>query len=74
MLVQVVEDDSPAARAGLRQGDLIVEAAGNPVSSIDDLYTAVDALSGDDSLALSVVRGSEELAVSITFGAPPPRS
>ncbi|HUQ62256.1 MAG TPA: S1C family serine protease [Acidimicrobiales bacterium] len=67
VLVQVVEDDSPAARAGLRQGDLIIEAAGIPVSSIDDLYTAVDALSTDDSLALTVVRGTEELAVSVTF-------
>jgi serine protease Do len=68
VLVQVVEDDSPAARAGLRRGDLVVEASGQPVTSIDDLYQAVDALGDDGSLALGVVRGSEELAVSVTFG------
>jgi serine protease Do len=68
VLVQVVEDDSPAARAGLRGGDLIVEASGQPVSSVDDLYQAVDGLGDDDSLALGVVRGTEELAVSVTFG------
>jgi len=68
VLVQVVEDDSPAALAGLRQGDLIVEAAGNPVTSIDDLYKAVDALGDDDSLALGLVRGSDELAATVTFG------
>ncbi|MDQ6928767.1 MAG: S1C family serine protease [Actinomycetota bacterium] len=69
VLVQVVEDDSPAARAGLRRGDLIVEATGRAITSIDDLYQAVDALGDGDSMALGVVRGNEELAVSVTFGA-----
>jgi serine protease Do len=69
VLVQVVEGDSPAARAGLRGGDLIVAASGQPVTSVDDLYQAVDGLGDDDSLALDVVRGTEELAVSVTFGA-----
>jgi serine protease Do len=68
-LVQVVEDDSPAARAGLRQGDLIVEAAGAPVAGIDDLYQAVDALGDGDSLALGVVRGADDVNVTVTFGA-----
>jgi serine protease Do len=69
VLVRVVEDDSPADRAGLRGGDLIVEASGQAVTSIDDLYTALDALSDGQSLALGVVRGAEDLSVSVTFGA-----
>jgi S1-C subfamily serine protease len=69
VLVRVVEDDSPADRAGLRSGDLIVEASGQAVTSIDDLYTALDALSDGRSLALGVVRGAEDLSVSVTFGA-----
>lgn len=68
-LVQVVTDDSPAARAGLRRGDLIVEAAGQPVEGIDDLYRAVDALGDGDSLPLSVVRGADDVDVTVTFGA-----
>ncbi|MGH9190550.1 MAG: S1C family serine protease, partial [Acidimicrobiales bacterium] len=40
-LVRVVEEDSPADRAGLRQGDLIVEAAGGQVAGIDDLHRAL---------------------------------
>ena len=69
VLVRVVEDDSPAGRAGLRTGDLIVQAGGQPVTRIDDLHAALDSLGDDQSLALGVVRGADELAVSVTFGA-----
>ena len=68
VLVQEIEEGSPADRAGLRRGDLIVEAGGSPVAGIDDLYQAVDGLGDGQSLALQVVRGAEELAVSVTFG------
>ncbi len=69
VLVQVVQDDSPAARAGLRRGDLITEAAGRPVAGVDDLHAVVDGLDDGQSLSLGVVRGAEELSVSVTFGA-----
>ena len=69
VLIQEVEDGSPAAHAGLRRGDLIVEAGGSPVITIDDLYQAVDGLGLDQALARKVVRGAEELSVSVTFGA-----
>ncbi|HWC10104.1 MAG TPA: PDZ domain-containing protein, partial [Acidimicrobiales bacterium] len=52
----------------LRPGDLVVEAGGRPVTSVDDLHTALDALSDGESLALGLVRGAEELSVSVTFG------
>lgn len=69
LLVRVVEDDSPAARAGLRQGDLIVEAGGRTVAGVDDLHEVLDGLRDGQSLALGIVRGSDELALSVTFGA-----
>ncbi|MGI9023455.1 MAG: S1C family serine protease [Acidimicrobiales bacterium] len=68
VLVQVVQDDSPAARAGLRRGDLITEAGGAPVTGVDDLHAVVDGLEEGQSLSLGVVRGAEELSVSVTFG------
>jgi serine protease Do len=65
LLVRVVEDDSPAAAAGLREGDLLVAAAGKELRSVDDLY---DALDGDTpSIALTVVRGTDELTITVTF-------
>jgi len=67
VLVQVVQDDSPAARAGLRRGDLITEAGGQPVVGVDDLHGVVDGLDDGASLALGVVRGAEELSVTVVF-------
>jgi serine protease Do len=67
VLIQEVQEGSPAANAGLRRGDLIVVASGVPVATIDDLYQAVDGLGTGEALALTVVRGADELSVSVTF-------
>ena len=68
LLVRGVEDASPAARAGLREGDLLVAAGDRALAGIDDLHAAVDGLGEDDSLSLTVVRGVDELAVVVRFG------
>ena len=67
VLIQEVEEGSPADNAGLRRGDLVVAAGGNAVTTIDDLYQAIDGLGEGASLALTVVRGADELSVSVTF-------
>ncbi len=68
LLVQTVDADSPAGRADLRCGDLIVQAAGRPVTTPDDLVDILDEVEDGATLALGVVRGVEELAVSVRFG------
>jgi serine protease Do len=68
VLIREVSDDSPAARAGLARGDLIVTAAGQPVRSVDDLSGALRAAAPGGTLELTVVRGTEERAVQVTFG------
>ncbi|MBW3548577.1 MAG: S1C family serine protease [Actinobacteria bacterium] len=67
LLVRAVQPGSPAERAGLRQGDLIVVAAGDAVASADALHAALDAVDEGGSLALRIVRGSEELDVTVAF-------
>jgi S1-C subfamily serine protease len=69
LLVRVVEEGSPADRAGIRGGDLIVSAAGQPVAEIDDLYQVLDGLAADATLTLGLVRGTEERTVTVSFGA-----
>lgn len=68
LLLREVEGESPAARAGLAQGDLIVAVAGQPVRSIDDLFDALQA-AGGGSVELTVVRGTDERTIQVTFGA-----
>ncbi|MGH8932320.1 MAG: S1C family serine protease [Egibacteraceae bacterium] len=68
LLVRGVEEGSPAARAGVRPGDLIVEANGQPVASSDDLFSILDQLEAGATLPLRIVRGSEQVTVAVTFG------
>ena len=66
LLVRMVEDEGPAAEAGLQEGDLIVAASGAPLTSVDQLHDVLDAAT--DRLELTVLRGTEERSVSISFG------
>jgi len=66
LLVREVEDGSPAARAGIAEGDLIVAAAGKPVASADDLFEALASVAADADLQLTLLRGTEERTVTIS--------
>jgi S1-C subfamily serine protease len=65
LLVRDVEEGSPAAKAGIAEGDLIVAAGGRTVSSGDDLFEAMNAIPADAALEVTVIRGSEERTVTI---------
>jgi serine protease Do len=68
LLIREVSEDSPAARAGLARGDLIVAAAGQPIRSADDLFGALRAAVPGGTLELTVLRGTDERTVLVTFG------
>ena len=68
LLIRDVAEDSPAARAGLARGDLIVAVAGQAISGIDDLSGALRAATPGGSLELTVLRGTEERSVHVVFG------
>jgi serine protease Do len=65
VLVRGVEDDSPADKAGLGQGDLITSANGRAVQDADDLFAALEGSSG--SVELKILRGTEEMTVQVSF-------
>ena len=62
LLVREVEDDSPAAKAGIAEGDLLVAVGGMPIGSADDLF---EALAGEGALEITLVRGTDERTVTV---------
>jgi serine protease Do len=63
VVVVGVEPGSPAAEAGLRKGDVIVEVNRETVESITDLKTAIGDAEEKDRLLLLVQRGSGKFFV-----------
>ena len=66
LLVRGVEPGSPAEVAGLQPGDLLVAAGEAPLGGFDDLFDALERAAGE--LPLTVVRGTEERAVTARLG------
>ena len=67
VLVRAVEDGSPADRAGLERGDLIVAAAGRDLDRVDVLYEVLDGAQPDGQLELTIVGGTDERTVTVSF-------
>jgi serine protease Do len=69
LLVRQVEEDGPAARAGVAEGDLIVEVDGRAVAEADDLHDALG-VARAGAVTLTVIRGTEARSVSVQLDAP----
>jgi S1-C subfamily serine protease len=65
VLISAVGDGSPAATAGLSQGDLIVAIDGRAISSVDDVHRALD--TGTTEVSVVAVRGETERTVTVSF-------
>jgi S1-C subfamily serine protease len=63
LLVRGVEDGSLADKAGIREGDLIIEAAGKPVTDADELFEALAA--AGDTYEVKIVRGTEDRTIAV---------
>lgn len=66
VLVESVEKDSPAAKAGLEAGDCIVKVGSAAIASMSDLRGALENLTGSQ-VTLSVVRAKQERTLTATL-------
>jgi S1-C subfamily serine protease len=73
VLVTTVEPDSPAVRAGLQVGDILIAFAGQPVESVDALHKLLSEEPIGASVALTLIRGTERLDFTVTPTASRPR-
>lgn len=67
-LVADVIDGSPAEKAGLKRGDVIVEYNGEAVKDTHDLPRMVAATPVGDKAKLELVRGGEKKTLTVTIG------
>jgi serine protease DegQ len=67
-IVQSVTAGSPAGRAGLRAGDVIVEMGGEPIRTVEDLYSAIRSRDPGEGVEVTFVRDGERRTVEVTLG------
>lgn len=65
-LVGGVNPGSPAEKAGLKVGDVIVAVAGRPIASVDELSAAFSA-SKESNITLTLARGTNRREVTVQF-------
>jgi S1-C subfamily serine protease len=65
VLVVRVLPNTPAAEAGLRRGDVIIEIAGQPVRRADQLQTQVDRVKVGEALRVTLKRGNHTEQLSV---------
>jgi putative serine protease PepD len=70
-LVGSVISGTPAAKAGIRAGDLIVAFNAAAITSSGDLVDALGGARVSDHIKLTIVRGSHRITVTITLAAQP---
>lgn len=66
VFVAQVDAGGPAAKAGVREGDLLISAAGAPLTGLDDLLRALDHHSIDKPAAFVLIREGRLMSVTIT--------
>src|SRR6201997_2850075 len=65
VVVLSAEPNSPAQRAGLREGDVIIALEGQPAAGVDDLHRLLTEVRVGAKSELMVLRGTERLQVAI---------
>jgi Do/DeqQ family serine protease len=73
VLIAGVVHDGPAARGGMRPGDVVVSVSGKPVTNVAELLPSVAALAPQSKAVLGVQRGAQSLELEVTVGERPPQ-
>lgn len=70
-LVTEVIEDSPAAAAGLKAGDVIVKIGESDIDSPEALHEAMAETEAEQQMAVSVIRKGQSKSLSVTLGEMP---
>ena len=65
VLIEAVQLDSPAAEAGIRDGDILTRLGSRPISRVSDVTAAADDLVPGGSVPARLIRGRSPLFIGI---------
>ena len=68
--IQGVTADSPADRAGIKGGDLIVQMGERKITGLDDFDQALRRFKAGDEIPVVVVRGGKKVSLKVVLGRP----
>lgn len=69
--VETIEKDSPASKAELKEGDIIIKIENQDIKSINELNRIKNNYNIGDKVKLTIIRNSEELEVEIELAETP---
>jgi serine protease Do len=67
-LVGQVESETPAEKAGIEAGDIIVSLDGQPLENSSQLRNRIAALKPNTKVSLGVLRGDKRMDINVTLG------
>ncbi|WP_228771705.1 S1C family serine protease [Actinokineospora iranica] len=67
-LVLGVDQDGPAAHAGIRAGDVLVEFAGKQIRGVEDLLTALRQTEPEQEVPITLIRGDTPQQITLVIG------
>jgi len=71
VIIAGVVRGGPAAKAGIRTGDIVISVDGKPIADTTTMLNAIAQLPPGQKVAIRIVRGGQEMEVSVTVGTRP---
>ncbi|MCC9609013.1 M20/M25/M40 family metallo-hydrolase [Blastopirellula sp. JC732] len=68
--LQGVSPDSPAAKAGMKAGDIIVKLGDNKIAGLEDFDGALRGYKAGDKAKVTIMRSGMEITLTVTLAAP----
>ena len=69
--LEIVRDNSPAKKSGLKVGDIIIKVSGKDVKASRDLTTLIGKLRPGAKTKLTLLRDKKEMEIEVTLGSRP---